>query len=63
MTGTLRDAYDQRIAAGLIVADAAQTPVLAALSRVEAELPATRPAGLFRKARILSSSSGILTNQ
>lgn len=51
MTGTLRAAYNQRIAAGTIVADAAQNAVLAALTRVEAELAAIRPAGLFRKAQ------------
>jgi cell division protein ZapE len=51
MTGTLRAAYDQRIAAGAIVEDPAQAAGLAALARVEADMAAARPAGLFRKAQ------------
>jgi len=51
MTGTLRAAYDQRIAAGAIVADGAQGAALEALARVETELAAAKPAGLFRKAQ------------
>ena len=51
MTGTPRTAYDQRIAAGAIVADPAQGAALDALARVEAELAAARPSGLFRKAQ------------
>jgi cell division protein ZapE len=50
MSGPLRAAYDQKIAAGELAADPAQTAAVAALSRVEADLARARPKGLFRKA-------------
>ena len=49
MSGPLRDAYDQRLAAGTIVRDAAQEAAVEALSRVAPELAVPRPWGLFRK--------------
>src|SRR5277367_6864691 len=50
MPGLLREAYDERLAAGTITRDAAQAAAIAALSRLEADLATARPAGLFRKA-------------
>ena len=47
---TLRAAYDQRIESGAITADPAQTAAVEALGRVERDLAALKPAGLFRKA-------------
>jgi len=49
MPGLLRAAYDQRLAAGAITPDPAQAAAVQALSRVEADLAAARPRGLFRK--------------
>jgi len=50
MPASLRTAYDLRIAAGTISRDAAQERAVDALSRVEADLAAAHPRGLFRKA-------------
>jgi len=50
MPGLLREAYDERLAAGAITPDAAQAGAVEALTRVEADLATARPAGLFRKA-------------
>ena len=50
MPGLLREAYDERLAAGTIAVDAAQAGAVAALSRLEADLATVRPASLFRKA-------------
>ncbi len=49
MTGTLRAAYDQRVASGAISVDPAQIAGVEALGRVERDLTALRPPGLFRK--------------
>jgi cell division protein ZapE len=50
MPGTLRAAYDQRLAAGAIAADPAQAAALNALIRLEGDLTGPRPSGLFHKA-------------
>ena len=49
MSSRVRAAYDERIAAGAITADPAQVAAVAALSRVERDLAALKPPGLFRK--------------
>jgi cell division protein ZapE len=51
MTGSLRAAYDEKLAANVIAADPEQLAAVAALSRLESDLAAARPAGLFRKAQ------------
>jgi len=50
MPGLLREAYDERLAAGAITRDAAQAAAIAVLGRLEADLATARAAGLFRKA-------------
>ena len=50
MPDLLREVYDERLAAGVIARDGTQAAAVAALSRVEADLAAAKPAGLFRKA-------------
>jgi cell division protein ZapE len=50
MSGPLRDAYDERLAAGVLTADPGQTRALQALERVESALARARAPGLFRKA-------------
>lgn len=49
MSLTLRAAYEDKLRAGTIAADPAQAVALESLARVEADLKAARPAGLFRK--------------
>ena len=49
MTGTLRAAYDKRLASGALNPDPAQAAAMAALGRLERDLAELRPAGLFRK--------------
>lgn len=49
MTGDLRAAYEAKLAAGAIRADADQARAIEALSRVEANLARAPPRGLFRK--------------
>jgi cell division protein ZapE len=49
MPGTLRSAYDRRLADGAIAADPAQAAALAALVRLEGELAGQGPVGLFQK--------------
>ncbi len=49
MSSRVRAAYDARIAAGTIAADPAQVEAVEALGRVERDLAALKPAGLFRK--------------
>jgi cell division protein ZapE len=50
MPGRLRETYDQRLAAGELVADPGQASALDALERVETALATARAPGLFRKA-------------
>jgi cell division protein ZapE len=50
MPGLMREAYDERLAAGAIAPDAAQAGAVDALSRLEADLATARPGRLFRKA-------------
>jgi len=49
MPGQFRAAYQQRLDAGLISSDPAQSPAVEALARVEADLDAAHPGGFFRK--------------
>jgi cell division protein ZapE len=49
MPGVLREAYDDRLAAGAIAPDAAQAAAVNALARVEADLAAAGPSRLFRR--------------
>jgi len=51
MSSRVRAAYDARIAAGTIAADPAQVAAVEALGRVERDLAALKPPGLFRKAQ------------
>jgi cell division protein ZapE len=51
MPSALRDAYQRRLAAGDLVADAAQETGLAALVRLEGELANGNGGGLFRRRR------------
>jgi cell division protein ZapE len=51
MPGALRDAYDQRLAAGVLTVDPGQARALEALERVESALAQARGPSLFRKAR------------
>jgi cell division protein ZapE len=51
MTSGLRAAYDDKLRSGTIAADPAQAAVAEALARVERDLAASRPPGLFRKAQ------------
>lgn len=51
MPGAFQSAYDARLAAGALAPDPAQAAAVAALSRLQADLGAVRPAGLFRKAQ------------
>jgi len=50
MSGLLREAYDRRLAAGVLVADPGHARALEALGRVESALAWAKPPGLFRKA-------------
>jgi cell division protein ZapE len=50
MPGQFRAAYDARLQGGEMLPDPAQAGAVAALERLEADLEAARPAGLFRKA-------------
>jgi cell division protein ZapE len=49
MTGPLRAAYEHRLASGALNPDPSQAAAAAALGRLERDLAALRPAGLFRK--------------
>ena len=48
---SLRAAYEQRLASGAITADPAQGGAVASLTRLEHDLAALKPPGLFRKAQ------------
>ncbi len=50
MPGLLRETYEERLAAGAIAPDAAQSAAVTALGRLESELTTARPKSLFRKA-------------
>ena len=50
MPGLFRAAYDARLRDGVLQPDPAQQGAVAALERLESDLEAARPAGLFRKA-------------
>ena len=49
MSSRVRAAYEERIASGAITADPAQVMAVEALARVERDLGALKPPGLFRK--------------
>ena len=49
MPGFFRAAYDERLRNGVLEPDPAQAPAVAALERLESDLEAARPPGLFRK--------------
>ena len=49
MPGLFRAAYDERLRNGVLEPDPAQAPAVAALERLESDLEAARPPGLFRK--------------
>jgi cell division protein ZapE len=49
MTGLVHAAYEQRLASGALSPDPAQAAAVAALERLERDLAALKPPGLFRK--------------
>jgi cell division protein ZapE len=51
MPGLFRAAYEARLRDGTLEPDPAQAPAAAALERLEVDLEAVRPPGLFRKAQ------------
>src|ERR1700722_8110609 len=51
MTGPLRAAYEERLASGALAPDPAQAAAVAALERLERDLAALKPPGMFRKAQ------------